>query len=58
MMEVMRFGRHVIRLFLELFRYGLDHDVWWPIALTALLLIVGALSFGVTVTTPYLYTVF
>ena len=50
--------RHFLRLLSDIFAYCWANEVWWPLPVMLLLLLVGLLAFTTQVATPYIYTLF
>jgi hypothetical protein len=50
--------RHFGRLIRDLVAYSWVNEVWWPLPVMLVLLVVGFLAFTTQVATPYIYTLF
>ncbi len=54
----MRFLRHLKKLVADLFGFARQNKVWWIVPLVLLLLLVGALTIGVSTISPFIYSLF
>ena len=54
----MRFVRHVLRLFSDLFGFARKNKVWWIVPLVITLLVIALLIVGVSTISPFIYSLF
>jgi len=50
--------KHFFQLFKDIIAYSWVNEVWWPLPIVLILLIIGVLSFTTQLATPYIYTLF
>jgi uncharacterized SAM-binding protein YcdF (DUF218 family) len=54
----MRFVRHLLRLFSDLFSFARKNKVWWIVPLVITLLVIALLIVGVSTISPFIYSLF
>jgi len=54
----MRFLRHLLNLFKDLFGFARENKKWWLLPLAALLLLLALVVVSVSAVSPFIYSLF